>query len=100
MLNSWLTGKQIALIASGPAEMWFRGNIEFSDGFNKGKNSPFGFHYSREDHQWIIDAVITKEEVEARLRERMGGRDISQDWHIIEAYAPRVITSKVEKKPD
>jgi hypothetical protein len=99
-LNSWLSRKQIDLIAEGPAEMRFKGNIEFNDGFHKGKNSSFAFRYSHESHQWIVDAVITKEEVETRIQKRIGGRDLSEDWHIIETYAPQVIVSSKETKKD
>jgi hypothetical protein len=68
-LNSWLTSKQIPLIAQGHAEMFFRGDIEFNDGFDSGKDSPFAFRYSHEIEDWVVDSVITREEVKERLAE-------------------------------
>jgi hypothetical protein len=89
-------------IWQGHAQIALKGNVEFNDGFNSGKNAPFAFYYSHEDKEWIVDAVITKEEVEALLAERarqsFGDRDPLSDMKIINVRQPPLKQAKAEKK--
>jgi hypothetical protein len=91
-------------IWQGHAQITLKGNVEFSDGFNSGKNAPFAFYYSREDDEWTVDAVITKEEVEALLAERtkkyFGDRDPLEGVKIHTTYKPPLKPAKTEDAKD
>jgi hypothetical protein len=103
-LSAMISSQYMFEIWQGHAQITLKGNVEFNDGFNSGKNAPFSFYYSREDDEWIVDAVITKEEVEALLAERtkkyFGDRDPLEGVKIITSYQPPLNQTKTEDKKD
>lgn len=70
LLNDWyISDKHLDLIKEGRAQLVVRGNINFSDGFNSGKNSPFALRYVAKDELWVpepieIDEQLKKKKVE------------------------------------
>ena len=98
-LASWLDRPECDLVKKGAAQMIFRGEITFHDGFKADRKTEFAFRYSKDVSEWVHHPINTPEEVWAKLREAMGDRDPSKDWRITNVRVPREPT-KIEEKGD
>lgn len=101
-LDSWLGDRHMFLIWDGKAEIFFRGNIGFHDGFHRGKNSPFSFRYIRRHEAWITHPILTQADTEKKLAERtqkyFGDKDPLEDVHISTSYRPPLKPAQAEDK--
>lgn len=102
-LDSWLNDRQRFLIWEGNAEIFFRGNIGFHDGFHPGKNSPFSFRYIARQG-WITHPILTRADVEKKLAERtkkyFGDKDPLGGVNIIRAHGRQPAQTKDGKGED
>jgi hypothetical protein len=100
-LDSWLGNGYMFLIWQGKAEIFFRGNIGFHDGFHRGKNSPFSFRYSRREEAWITHPILTQADIEQKLAERTKRYfgDEEPQFNFITAHIPPT-QAKIETETD
>jgi hypothetical protein len=69
-----LTPDEFQLITNGAARLTIFGNINFSDGFNSGKNTDFAVRYYLEGKAWIPQYVPSPRELKKDANSR------SSDW--------------------
>jgi len=98
---SWLSNGHMLLIWEDKAEIFFRGNIGFHDGFHRGKNSPFSFRYIRRQEAWITHPILTRADIEEKLAERtkkyFGDKDPLAGVKIHTTYQPPLKPAKTEE---
>jgi len=69
-LSEGLSDEQIHLITQGDARLIVRGNINFCDGFNADKNTPFALRFSPQADCWLPHPILSPEKARRASEEQ------------------------------